>query len=132
MITHRIIHPEFDQNYGFLGFTNFILYDVNHVIDPAIQHDDLYALFNQMTRMLAPNPNQPLNNLQVDQSANYRVAENNLLALQNSLEMQHFTDGAPRRIRTIVATTAEFNIVPHGHFNITDAKFYIHCDLMPP
>ena len=132
MITHRLIHPEFDQNFGFLGFTNMLLFDVNHVIDPAIQHDDLYFLFTRITQFLAPNQNLPIQNLRVNQTAAYRVAEINLPNLWNMLEQNNMTQGAPRRIRSILAVTAEFSIIPHGHFNITDAKFYIHCDLMPP
>lgn len=131
MLQHRLLQPEYDPNFMIVGFTNILFFDVNHVIDPGIHHNDLYNLVIEITRILAPNPNQAIENLQVHQTATYRVGEMTLPMVRQILQDGHYTVGAPRRIRSVVAMIVEINIVPHGNFNITDVKLYLHCDNQP-
>lgn len=131
MITQRIIQAEYSPNFQFLGFTSFQLHDMNHVLDPLLRHGDLYRLLDRTINILAPNDQQPIMNLQMDQSGSYRVPEANFMIMRQILDNENYTLGGPRRIRNITGVVIDFEIIPHGHYNITDAQMYIHCDTFP-
>ena len=82
MITHRIIQPQFDQENRFLGFTNFILYDVNRIIDPNVTHDDLMMFMTEVLDIITPPNGININNIQPDEEVVARVNENNIPELR--------------------------------------------------
>ena len=83
MITHRVIQPKFDQNLRFDGFDNIILYDMDHIIDPAIQHDDLYNLMMETINLMRAGPDINLANIQRDEEIGARINQEDLEAYRN-------------------------------------------------
>ena len=127
MITHRIIQPEFNENLIFVGFTNIILFDVNHVMTPEIEHDEIYNLWTELHPRMRTAGGLPMRELQEDERIGTRIPEIGLGEAQRMIRNLNLFQGAPREIEHILAITAEYNMVPHGHFAILDARIYIHA-----
>ena len=127
MIIHRIIQPEFGPENRFVGFTNIIMYDINHVLDPQIEHDDIYDLWREMHPILRTADGNPMQELGENEQIGLRIPENELNEFRRIIREANLTENAPRELGNFLAVTANYNMIPHGHFMIMDARIYIHA-----
>ena len=125
MITHRIIQPEFNGNLAFVGFTNIILHDINHMMTPEIEHDEIYNLWTEIHPRMRTANGAPMRELQENENIGTRIPENGLDEIQRIMEELNLFQNAPRAIGHLLAVTADYNMIPHGNFAILDARIYI-------
>ena len=127
MIIHRIIQPEFNGENRFVGFTNIIMYDLNHVMDPHIEHDDIYNLWREMHPLFRSATGQPMQELGEGENIGLRIPENALDHFQLIINEANLTENAPRELGDFLAVIANYHMIPHGNFAILDARIYIHA-----
>ena len=127
MIIHRIIQPEFNAENAFVGFTNIILYDINHIMDVNVEHDDLYSLYTDMHPMFKDDNDQPLRALEINESIGLRIPERDLNTVQQMMTDANLFQNAPRQLGNLMAVAAEYKMIPHGNFAIMDARIYFHA-----
>ena len=127
MIIHRLIQPEFDAENRFVGFINIIMYDINHVMNSHIEHDDIYNLWRDIhPRFRMVNGNH-MPELRENETIGLRIPEANLDEFRTIIQEANLNDDAPRGLGDILAVVARYSMVPHGHFTILDARIHIHA-----
>ena len=132
MITQRVINPEFGPGNQFMGFISLVINDMNHVIDPNMEHDDLMNLLDITMPFLEQDPQRAIENMREGDTLVTRINNNDLGEYRRLLDENRILDGGPRQIREVVAVIAEIKIIPHGNFNIAETKIFFHCDTLPP
>ena len=127
MITHRIIQPEFNRELRFVGFANITIYDMNHILDPRLEHDDVYNLWREIHPLFRTAAGTPMEALGEDENIGLRIPENELEHFKFIITEANISENAPRELGNFLAVIANYHMVPHGSFVILDAKIYLHA-----
>ena len=103
------------------------MYDINHVMDPEIEHDDVYNLWREIHPIFRTENGEPMPGLEENENIGLRIPQDDLDHFRFIITEANLTVNAPRRLGNFLAVVANYSMVPHGHFTILDARIYIHA-----
>ena len=130
MHQYNLLQPQTGMGDRITSFIHLVINDVDDCMAANLSHDDLFNLYLVISEMLVPGPGVDIETLNPHDMLTTSVPTQNFGRLLGYMNREGVTNGAPNRIRRIMAVVANMIIIPHGPLQVLSVTFHVHCDIM--